>query len=176
MALSLHQATVPLFLQILPNVIVNLDKTEAYTRENGLSDSAVLGDRLKDDIYTLAAHFRMVAMHSADALRSVATGVFSPHMDEAPQDFATLRAMLTDAVSFVQAFDAAQLNALEDREVTFSQGGAVRVRFVAHGFLLSLSLPNLYFHASMAYAMLRNLGIPVTKLEFLGAVQVKQPG
>jgi hypothetical protein len=154
MALSLHQATVPLFLQILPNVIVNLDKTEAYARENGLSDSAVLGDRLKDDIYTLAAHFRMVAMHSADALRSVATGVFSPHMDEAPQDFATLRAMLTDAVSFVQAFDAAQLNALEDREV---------------------SLPNLYFHASMAYAMLRNLGIPVTKLEFLGAVQVKQP-
>lgn len=175
MALSLDQATIPQFLQILPALIGILDKAEAWAKANGVSESEMLGKQLAPDMHSLAAQFRWGAAHSAGAVKAVIDGVFRPDMTPAPEDFATLRGILTDAVSYLQGIDAAQLEDLQDGDVAFEFGGEVRMRFTGSGYLLSFALPNFYFHTSMAYAVLRNLGLEIGKRDFLGAIQVKQP-
>jgi len=59
--------------------------------------------------------------------------------------------------------------------VNFVYGGEVRMRFTGTTYLLSFAQPNFYFHCSILYAILRNQGLDIGKLDFLGAVQVKQP-
>lgn len=174
MALSLHEATVPQFLQILPGVMANLDKIEAWAKERGLSDAEVLGKRLASDMHPLTSQFRWAAQHSAGAIRSVFEGITRPDLTDPPEEFATLRGILTDAVSYLQSVDAGALEAVRDKDVNLEFGGEVRLRFSATNFLLSFALPNFYFHTSIAYAILRNLGLDIGKRDFIGAVQTKQ--
>ena len=49
------------------------------------------------------------------------------------------------------------------------------MNFLAEDFLLSFSQPNFYFHASMAYAILRAKGVPVGKIDYLGALRFQRP-
>ena len=174
MALSLYEATVPQFLQILPGVMANLDRAEAWAKERGLSDAEILGKRLAPDMHPLASQFRWAAQHSAGAIRSVFAGIIRPDQTPPPEDFATLRGILTDALSYVQGVDANALEAVRDKDVNLEYAGAVRLRFSGTGCLLSFALPNFYFHTSMAYAILRNLGLEIGKADFIGPVQTKQ--
>lgn len=171
MALSLYQATVAQYLQILPAAIANLDRAEAWAKEQGLAEEEMLGKRLAPDMWTLATQFRQVAHHSAGALKGLEVGHFSPDMDLNFHDFATLRALLKDALAYLRGFDVATLETLGDKTVAFGFGGEVRMRFTGEDFLLSFSQPNFYFHAAAAYAILRGLGVKVGKRDFLGATR-----
>lgn len=175
MALSLYQATIAQYLQLLPTAVANLDRAEAWAAEQGIAAEEMLGKRVAPDMWPLATQIRQVAHHSAGALKGVAAGAFSPDIDQALYDFATLRALLTDAIAYLEGLDDAALEALADREVAFSFGAQVRMRFTGEDFLLSFSQPNFYFHAGMVYAILRGLGVKIGKRDFLGQYRIIQP-
>jgi len=175
MPLTLHDATIPHYLQVLPTVLANLDKAEAWARDNGMSEAECLGQRLAPDMFPLSYQFRYAAMHSASAIKALQDGQFTVVTDPAPEDFASLRAMLTAALDDLKAIDADAINSLEEREVGFVYGGEVRMRFSGSNWLQSFALPNFYFHVSMAYAILRNLGVGVGKADFLGAIRINVP-
>ena len=63
------------------------------------------------------------------------------------------------------------MNALADREVVFAIGD-IRMPFTGANFLLSFSQPNFYFHATTAYDLVRMLGVPVGKRDFLGRMRL----
>ena len=65
-----------------------------------------------------------------------------------------------------------EINALEGRDMLF-QMRDFKIPFTAEGFLLSFSLPNLHFHATTAYDILRTRGAPLGKRDYLGAMRVK---
>ena len=56
---------------------------------------------------------------------------------------------------------------LAEKPVLFTAGER-SMPFVAKDFLLSFSQPNFFFHASMLYAILRNAGLPLSKMDFIG--------
>lgn len=175
MAFSFYQAVVPQYLQLLPGVLGNIDRAEAWSAEQGLSAEEVLGKQLAPDMWPLAAQFRQAAAHSARALQAVESGTYSPQTTPPPLDFAELRGIVTDALEVVKGIDADTLNASADREVAFTIGGEIRMRFVASDFLLSFSQPNFYFHTSAAYSILRGLGAKVGKRDYLGTPRIIQP-
>ncbi|HEX7855515.1 MAG TPA: DUF1993 domain-containing protein [Sphingobium sp.] len=175
MTISLYHAVVPQYLQLLPGVIANLDKAEAWAKDQGLSEAEMLAHKLAPDMLPLAAQFRMVAGHSGGALQAVSEGVFRVNTTPAPQDYASVRADLTTALAAVQAIDAAVLDARQNDNVDFEYGGTVIMSFTAQDYLLSFAQPNFYFHAVTAYAILRNLGLEVGKRDYLGAPRVKHP-
>jgi len=175
MALSLYQATIAQYLQLLPAAVANLDRAEAWAGEQGISAEDMLGKRIAPDMWSFATQIRQVVHHSAGALKGAAAGAFSPDVDQGLYDFATLRTLLTDAIAYLESLDEAALDAIAGNEVAFSFGGQVRMRFVAEDFLLSFSQPNFYFHASMIYAILRGLGVSIGKRDFLGKPRIIQP-
>ena len=55
------------------------------------------------------------------------------------------------------------------------QLGERKMPFLAEGFLMSFSLPNLHFHATTAYDILRQKGAPLGKRDYMGALRLTGP-
>jgi hypothetical protein len=113
-------------------------------------------------------------MHSALALEAAIAGELAPEFTDPPTDFAGLRQLIEDAITRVKAVSPDQINGLEGRD-TILRFGQRQMDFTAEDFLLSFALPNFYFHATAAYAILRMKGVSLSKGDFLGAVRVKAP-
>ena len=65
-----------------------------------------------------------------------------------------------------------EINALEGRDMVFKLGER-QMPFTVPGFLMSFSIPNLHFHATTAYDILRQVGVPLGKRDYLGAMRMK---
>jgi uncharacterized protein len=90
-----------------------------------------------------------------------------PFPDE-ETDFAGLYARLDRCIEYIRGFSAEQLDGSEARTVAFSTRGG-DLSFQGDDYLRGYLLPNLFFHCSIAYAILRANGVPLGKLDFLGA-------
>ena len=64
------------------------------------------------------------------------------------------------------------INALEGKDVVF-QLGERKMPFIVENFLMSFSMPNLHFHATTAYDILRMTGAPIGKRDYLGQMRMK---
>ena len=65
----------------------------------------------------------------------------------------------------------AEVEALAEKSIVFKLGKN-ELPFTNQNFLLSFSLPNFYFHATTTYDILRMLGVPLGKMDFLGKMKV----
>lgn len=169
MAISLYDAVVPNFLQVLGGMRGVLGKGLAHARATGVDPDSLVEARLAEDMFPLGVQVRLVASHSAGALRDVSQGAFTfPTKDLT--DYAGLQAQLADAEASVREWSPEAVNALQGKEVLFEVPSSRRV-FTAEAFLFSFSTPNFYFHAVTAYGILRARGVPVGKMDYLAGIR-----
>ena len=64
-----------------------------------------------------------------------------------------------------------EINALEGGDMVFAIGDN-KIPFKNEDFIQSFSLPNFYFHTATAYDILRKLGVPLGKRDFLGQMRI----
>lgn len=171
MPLSLHAAFVPSALQMLGTTHGLIDKAEAWCGEQGSEPAAIIGACLHDEMLPFAYQVKSVANHTAGAIEGIRAGVFSPHMDAPPQDFAGLRAKLDEAIATLEAVTEDELEAKMNAPMLF-QMREFKMPFTAQDFLLSFSQPNFYFHAATAYDILRMKGLNIGKRDFLGRMRL----
>jgi hypothetical protein len=169
---SLYHASVGTYLQILPSIDGLLAKAEVYCAECGLPDEKVTGASLAPDMWPFARQVHVAVSHSAGAIAGLRAGKFAPNHDSPPMDFASLRKLVREAVSTLEVIDPAEINAMMGRDMLFEIGER-RMPFTAEDFILTFSLPNFYFHCMIAYSLLRSLGVPVGKLDYLGKLRLK---
>lgn len=172
MPISLYAPTVGSFLQILPSISRLVEKAEEYCSANGLAPEALADAKLAPDMWPFAKQAMLCTYHSAGAIAGVRTGVFSPNLDPAPLEFPPLRQSIEDAMAELRLIDPAELDGMVGRDMRF-EFGTHRMDFTAEDFLLSFSLPNFYFHATTAYNVLRNQGLAIGKMDYIGAVRIK---
>ncbi len=172
MPISLYDATVPQFQQILAAVAGMLGKAEAHCAANGLAPDEIVHARLADDMLPFANQIKFTAGHSIGAIEGVRAGVFSPDLAPPPADFAALKARVSKARSALAALDPAELEGFIGRDMRF-EFRERRLDFTAEGFLLSFSLPNFFFHATTAYDILRAKGVALGKSDFIGRPMLK---
>ena len=87
-------------------------------------------------------------------------------------DYAGLQGLVADARAALQAVTPEEINALEGRDLIFEIGSR-QMPFTVEGFLLSFSTPNLHFHATTAYDILRSKGVPLGKRDYMGQLRLK---
>lgn len=172
MSSPLYTATVGTWLQIVPQIALLVDKAEAHCVENGLPATALTDARLAPDMWNFSKQIDYVVLSSTGAIEALRTGRTGPALAEPQSEFAPLRLALSDAISLLRMVTPAEIDGAAKREVVFEFSGG-RMEYVAEDFLLSFSLPNFFFHATTAYAILRNQGLNVGKRDFLGKVRVK---
>lgn len=170
MALTLHAATIPSFLQILASVSRLIGKAESHCLENEIASSELLEARLAPDMLPFAYQVKSTAVHSIGAIEGVRSGVFRPDMAPLPSRFEDLRALVSDAMVALEELQVEELERFIGRPMRF-EFGENGIDFTAEEFLLSFSQPNFYFHATTAYDILRMKGVIIGKRDFTGRVR-----
>ncbi len=104
-------------------------------------------------------------------MRGLKEAVFKPPSFELDKDYAGLQALVTEALDGLARLDASEVEALEGKSLVFKLGRR-ELPFTNSNFLLTFSLPNFYFHATTTYDILRMLGVPLGKMDFIGTMKV----
>jgi hypothetical protein len=172
MATSLYDLSVACFLQTLGGVSTFLDRGLSHCQDNNLDPEEIVETRLFPDMLPFRFQVLSVTHHSVGAIEGVKAGVFKPSTELPPLGYAELQKTVADALAALKALTPAEVNALEGKDVAF-QFRDMKMPFTAEGFLLSFSLPNLHFHATTAYDILRTKGVPLGKRDYMGALRLK---
>jgi hypothetical protein len=162
----MYQVSVPAFLQMLNSLSAILDKAEAYAAEHKIDPAVLLGWRLAPDMFALARQVQITTDHAKGCCARLA-GVEVPKYPDDETTFADLRSRIARTLDFVQGFEPSDIDGSEDRNITLT-AGTRELRFKGQQYLVSFALPNFYFHATTAYAILRHCGVPIGKRDFLG--------
>jgi hypothetical protein len=166
MTMSMYQASVPAFLQMLNSLSAILDKAEAFAAERKIDPAVLLGWRLAPDMFALTRQVQIVTDQVKGCCARLA-GVEIPKYADDEATFADLRARIARTIAFVQGFGPGDIDGSEERDITLTAGSR-ELRFKGQQYLVGFVLPNLYFHATTAYDILRHCGLPIGKRDFLG--------
>jgi hypothetical protein len=172
MSILLYDLSVMSYLQILGAVDEYLEKGRTYCLENNIDLDGVIETRIHSDMLPFRFQIQSVAHHSIGAIDGIKHGVFRPPEDLPAHDYIGLQQLIKETRNAVQNLTATEINDFEGRDVLFEYEDA-KLPFTTEGFILSFSLPNLYFHATTAYDILRATGVPVGKRDFLGSLRLK---
>ncbi len=170
--LSLYDATVPQFVQILTGTAGLLAKAEAHCVAHDLPESALIGARLYEDMLPFWFQVRSAAGHSAGTIAALGRGEYSPDRSPPPKDFAALKVIVHNALDVLKTASPAEVDAAWGRNMRFTSGPVV-LDFTAEACLLSFAMPNFYFHATTAYDILRAQGVSLGKPDFVGPLRFK---
>jgi hypothetical protein len=172
MPLSLHAAFVPSGLQMLGTAHHLLNKAESWCSEKECDHSAILGARLIDDMLPFCYQIKSVAEHTQGAIEAVRVGLYSPDLTPPPTSFADLRAKLDGAKTFLSGLAEDEMESWIGRDMRFEFKDR-GMDFTVEDFLLSFAQPNFYFHTTAAYSIARHLGVPIGKMDYMGALRIK---
>ena len=161
MGFGMWDASVPMLVNTLADMRAWLDK--AATEKD---EAALLEARLAPDMKPLPAQYQMASDSAKNALARL-TGTDAPAMPDTEQSFAELRERCDKTVAYLRGFDPAALAGSEVREVELRFPNGMGYRWAGAAYLTGFALPNFYFHATTAYAILRNAGVSLGKPDFL---------
>ncbi len=167
MAFSMYDACVPVCAQVLTALAGVMDKAATHAAEHKLEEAALLHARLYPDMFTMTRQVRQAtdfARYAPGRLAGVALPDF-PATDGA--SFAELKDRVTKSLEFVRSVPEAAIAGTEDKDITWMQGANSRT-MKGRPYLLYFCLPNLFFHATTAYDLLRHNGVMLGKRDFLG--------
>ncbi|MEH6588984.1 MAG: DUF1993 domain-containing protein [Halioglobus sp.] len=171
MAISLYDISISSYLQFLGATKGFMARGAAHAQENGIDLATIVDKRLYPDMLPFSFQVISVFHHSLGAINGVRSGVFSPPPAMAGIDYAGLQGLVDQAIEELGAVTRDEVEGFEGKAMKF-QMGDFEMPFKTEDFLLSFSLPNFYFHITTAYDILRMEGVPLGKLDFMGAVKV----
>jgi hypothetical protein len=167
MPLSMYRITVPVFQRGLFTLRTYLDKAETFAREKGIEPSTLAGARLAPDMLPLSGQYQRVTDTAKFAVVRL-TGIEAPRFEDNETTIGELRERIAMAETFLASVAPEALEGSDARDVTISPGGT-KVTMRGDEYIATFALPNFYFHIATAHAILRNQGLPIGKMDYLGS-------
>ena len=167
MPMSMYRASVPIFLQILPALSAVLDKAAAHATAKKIDPQVFIDSRLYPDMFPLSRQIQIATDFAKGACARLA-GVEPPKYADTERNFDDLKARIAKTVDFIKEFNPAQIDGSEERDISLMLGGQPQ-KFKGENYLTELVLPNFFFHATTAYAILRHNGVELGKQDFMRA-------
>ena len=166
MTISMYQASVPRFVNILGNLSNILDKAQANVDAKKLDTATLTNYRLFPDMLPMSAQVQ-IACDTAKGLVARLAGVAIPVYEDNEKTLADLKARVAKTIAFIQTVTPAQIDGTEDKEIVIKRGDK-ETRYTGMQFLLGHAVPNFYFHVTTTYNILRHNGIEIGKRDYLG--------
>lgn len=168
MPISMYSAFVPVAIHNLSNLSKILDKAQAHCEARQIDPNAFLQSRLFPDMFPLVRQVQ-IATDMVKGCASRLAGVDIPSYEDNEASFADLKARLAKTVDYLKTFKPEQIDGTEDKQITLTTRRQGTIEFKGQVYLTSYVLPNMYFHTTTAYALLRHGGVDIGKGDFLGA-------
>jgi hypothetical protein len=166
MSLTMYRISVPVFIRGLRVLSQLLEKASLHAQASGIDPAELVDARLAPDMFGLAGQVQRTSDTAKLAIERL-TGVQSPRMEDRESTFAELQERISKTIEYLESVDASKLDGTETRTVTLAFG-EFKQSFSGEAYLLTFTLPNFFFHVTTAYDILRNKGVQVGKLDYLG--------
>lgn len=166
MTISMYQASVPRLVNILGNLSRILDKAQAHAEAKKLDATALTEARLFPDMFHLTRQVQ-IASDTAKGVVARLAGAEMPVFEDNERSFDELKARIAKTIAFVQSFTPEQIDGTEDKAIITKRGDK-ETHYVGMQFLLGHAIPNVYFHVTTAYNILRHNGVEIGKRDYLG--------
>jgi len=168
MALSMYQASVPVFIHGLNNLSAILTKAETHATAKKIDPSVLVNARLYPDMFPLARQVQIACDIVKGGVARLA-GLEVPSFPDTETTFLELQQRIQKTIAFIQSATPQQIDGSETKTISLKVGGK-EMSFEGHAYLLRFVNPNLYFHISIVYAILRHNGLEIGKADFLGPI------
>ncbi|MEI7036715.1 DUF1993 domain-containing protein [Fulvimonas yonginensis] len=169
MTLSMYQASVPVFVRALSNLTHVLKKGEAHARAKGVSDEVLLQTRLIPDMLPLVKQVQIACDMAARGAARLA-GAEPASFEDNETTLEQLYARIQRVLDYVQGFKAEQIDGSEQRPIHLKMRNG-ELDFDGQGYLFTFVIPNLYFHCTTTYVILREAGADLGKTDFIAGAQ-----
>jgi hypothetical protein len=163
---SLSNSSLPTAETVLHNLSHLLTKGEASATARKFDPSVLIMARLAPDMLPLSRQVQISCDTVKNGLARIA-GIEPPKFEDTESTFAELRERIAKTITFVKSIAHDKLDGQEAKDVTFPVGPEKTRTMKGHDYLHHWVIPNLYFHVTTAYAILRNNGVDVGKMDYL---------
>jgi hypothetical protein len=143
-----------------------LDKAEAFAANKKFDVNVLMTSRLAPDMKPFVYQIQS-ACDYAKAAAAWLSGQALPRHEDNERTVDEIRARVRKTVAFLETFRPEQYVHASEQKVHMSWAPTGKV-LGGEDYLLQMSIPNVYFHLAMAYAILRHHGVDVGKMDFLG--------
>lgn len=169
MSLSVHSAAFAGFTQTLNALDAILDKAVEQAAARKIAPEVLLQARIAPDMLPFTRQIQLTCDFAKNAAARI-SGVENPKKPDEEATFDALKARIAWTLAFVAGVDEAALDGGLEKDVTFPRGPSATVTMSGEKYLTRFAVPNFYFHATTAYAILRENGIQIGKGDFLNGV------
>lgn len=166
MNISMYQASVPRLVNALNNLSHLLDKAQAHIEAKKIDPAALIEFRLYPDMLNMTRQIQ-IASDTAKGVIARLAGVEIPAYEDNEKSIGELKARIAKTVAYIQSFKPEQIDGTEDKDIVTKRGDK-ETHYKGMQFLLGHAIPNIYFHITIAYAILRHNGVEVGKRDYLG--------
>jgi hypothetical protein len=167
-SISMYVTSVPPIVRSLSNLRSILEKAAAYVEAKKIDPSVLINARLYPDMFPLSRQVQIATDVAKGAVSRLA-GLESPRYEDNESSFTELLARVNKTIALLESFKPEQINGTEDKSINLPMHDKT-VTFKGLPYLLDFVLPNVYFHVTTVYAILRHNGLEIGKKDFLGDI------
>lgn len=170
MSITLSSASLPVFQTALSNLLHCLNKAEANAAARKFDPNVFVTMRLAPDMLPFAAQIRIACDAAKNGTARLA-GIEAPRFEDNETTFAELQARIRKTLDWLATVPAASIDGREEADITFPVGRDKTRTMPGEAYLKHWALPNLFFHVTTAYALMRQAGVDLGKADYLAGEQ-----
>ncbi len=168
MTISMYDASVPVFTQMLQALLNILKKADAYVNSNKIDPKALIQARLYPNMLPLSAQVQ-IASDTAKGSAARLAGFEPPVYEDNESTFPELIERVSKTIEFLKTVSKEKVDGSENNQIQYPHHGQTAT-MEGLPYLLHRSLPNFFFHVTTAYAILRHNGLELGKSDYIGTV------
>jgi hypothetical protein len=162
----MYEISIPVLKKYLGNLDTILRKGSAHADEKKIEHSVLLNTRLYPNMFPLVRQVQ-IASDAAKGCGARLAGLENPKFEDNEATFDDLHARIAKTVAFLDTIKPEQLSDSETKEIKITAGKR-ELEFTGQTYLSYFALPNLFFHVTTAYDILRQNGVEIGKMDYLG--------
>jgi len=166
MSVSMYQISIPVCVRALTNLDNILRKSQEFALNEKVDESVLLNSRLALNMFPLVRQVQ-IASDISKGIGSRLAGIENLKFDDTEKSFAELYERLYKTVEYLNSIRPEQLDGSDEKTVELKLPG-IQMSFKGIDYLLSFAFPNLFFHITTAYNILRHNGVDLGKADYLG--------
>lgn len=164
--INAYTASIPVFTHMLGNLKTLLEKAQAFESAKNIHFATLPNMRLAPDMLPLTKQVQ-IACDNAKGCAARLAGVEIPAFADTEATLSDLVARVEKTLVFLATFTPAQFEGCEAKAITL-KAGPRELSFTGEQYQLYFAAPNIYFHITTAYNILRHAGVDIGKRDFLG--------
>ncbi len=166
MKISMYDAAVKTGIRMMANLAAVLEKAAQHAEANKIDPEVFVNARLAPDMFPLLRQVQ-IASDSAKMGAARLAGVTAPSYEDNEKSLPELVERARKTARFLETLAPAQFEGAEERAVRWKSRSAER-EMAGLPYLLHQMLPNVHFHCTTTYDILRHNGVELGKMDYLG--------